>query len=466
MLASLSTASPAAVRMSASVLVSSSGRTSTNRTRSSARQLETSSRAHRRGQQDRLVLQHADERLDELARRRIAPVRVFQHEQQRTPVRPVERRAGEHRLQHDAAALRGHLWRLQHSVDRDIERFGEHREVQRALRLARSREPLQLVQLRTDAVRGLELRHLDEASQQGGEWRVVEVLGALRAQHAPALCLDPLLEFQHQPRLADAGRAVYRRDGAMAEPRALPQCVQRLLLARAPLQRQQGPQPEWRVLEFGADDGPRRGRAAHVPQFEVFRPLEARATRQLDGRLVREHRVRFGDALQPRCEVARKADRRVEPLVLGLADDHRAGRDADPELHGAPAAGIALTDPLEDGQRAHGGEVGGAIGGYGVSEVGLDAVPGVARDMTAIVGDNLPHGAEVLAHEAPQQVRVAVRRDLGRPDDVAIEDRDLSPAKGIEQRWRSALDAVSCVIRNGGHPRRLPCGLGTSRQSV
>ena len=150
------------------------------------------------------------------------------------------------------------------------------------------------------------------------------------------LILEPPAQRPNEARLADAGLARQQHHLAVALLGSLPVLEQQADLMLATDKRRQAcPVQRLEPALGGAfpDHAPRphrNGKALQGLQAE-FGELEQPAN-QLPGAGGDHHRARLGQGLQPRREVRRVADHRLlarRAFADQLADDHRAGGDAD-----------------------------------------------------------------------------------------------------------------------------------------
>ena len=159
------------------------------------------------------------------------------------------------------------------------------------------------------------------------------------------LILEPLAERPHKARLADAGLARQQHHLAVALLGPLPALEQKSDLMLAADQRRQARPMQRLEPAFGGafpDHAPslhRTGKALQSMQAEVGKIEQARRSAAGCGR--RSPRSRLGQGLQPRREVRGVADHRLlarRAFTDQLADDHRAGGDADTSRERAACA--------------------------------------------------------------------------------------------------------------------------------
>jgi hypothetical protein len=105
----------------------------------------------------------------------------------------------------------------------------------------------------------------------------------------------------------------------------------------------------------------------------------------------------------------------------------------DPHAHVdfcAKALSNALVDELdafENPERRPNGANGIIFMGHRVAEIGHDAVPKELRNMSFVAADRVAADPLVTGQQVTQILRIEALRKLCRADDVAKQDRELTP---------------------------------------
>ena len=353
--------------------------------------------------------------LDQVEQRRLCPVHVLEHEQQRAL-------AGE-RLEEATDGPR--------ALACGCRALGEPDQFEYSLR-----DELRVLGLCQDGSHIQSLDHLAERQVR----RALAVGDAAAGQHRRVL-LDERDQLVGEARLADAGLADDGHD------------LRRRLALRL---LEDGEQPLKLVL---AADELRLQIAGHGRRSRDELEQPEGRQRRLLARLDGLHADGVADELERRRAEHDRAGRRrlLDPLgdvdgiardeasVPGIADVHVARVDSDAQLE--PEAVLAL-DRFAEGGHGCAGVDGGPDGAQRVvlvrdryAEDGHHRVADELLDRAAVTLDRPPGGGEVAVEHAPQRLRVERLRELGRLDEVGEEDRDrLTPFLEHERSGERRLE--------------------------
>ena len=270
-------------------------------------------------------------------RQRVGPVEVLDDDELRPTLGP-----GDQHLQHRVERLALALLRLHQAraVDRIANAVVPRQEGQDLDRFLgrRSLDPHQrtpnLVGLQGDPLGGLEIELLAERVDKGMERPRVAARHALEDMRVAGSRLHLASEVGDQPRLADAGVAGDMEDLARSRLRAVPIGAADGKLQIAPGQRRL--RAALARSMAAALRLPQRDGVVETLQRPALQALIVeRAAGQPVGVLGDHDCVRLGLLLDACGQRRRDADDVLElgdPGILGLHDDHLAGRDADPDL--------------------------------------------------------------------------------------------------------------------------------------
>jgi hypothetical protein len=386
------------------------------------------------GREFRTVGEHGKERdvahpRDQLAkhfqRARVRPVKVFEQEQRRSGVRD---RLDEVHQRPDGLLLlpaRAHRQEPVPVLEGKRQDRREQREITGRPGKTTDDERLELVQAgRRGLVPGVG-QHSLEARGDRLEGAVEVIWRALEPQRTRPVRLQQLAERPNEPALADSRFAGQRDHLALAgagHPPPLQQASE-LLLAT----------DQWRHRLTGCRIEAAHGRA--LPQHSIGAggradPLQCLFTQVfvLEGAA--------GEALHPPThqDLARRGDR-LEPgrEVHGLAhraalrggDDHHSGRNADPYPQAPGHGDLQPPQGVQDLQPRADGALGLALVRERKAEERHDPVPQALEDVAVVPGDTSGARILVLPDDAVQDLRVDSTGELGEPDHIAEQDREL-----------------------------------------
>ena len=285
---------------------------------------------------------------------------------------------------------------------------------------------LELVERR---IGGLAARELERALEvvDGRPERAVHVVRrALQAQRARALAFEALAQRAERAALADAGLAREQHHLALAVLRERPALEQQADLLLAADERGQALlrgrlEPARGLADTDDAVRTRRLRDALELRLAEVNVVEA-AAREAPHALAHDDVVGRRDALQPRREVHRLAER----TFLGRRHDDQAGRDADAHLQRAGFGQVEPADRLDDLEPGANRAFGLALVRERVAEERDHAVAEALEKVALVAGDAHRAGVFVAADHALQHLGVDAAGELGEADHVAKEHRELA----------------------------------------
>jgi hypothetical protein len=151
---------------------------------------------------------------------------------------------------------------------------------------------------------------------------------------------------------------------------------------------------------------------------------------QPSGRLADHNAARRGECLQSRGEARRLADHRLllsRPLADQLADHDQAGGDPDPRRERSARRRLQTRQRIDNRKPRPDRPLGLVLVRRGPAEVRQHAVAHVLGDMPAPTFDHRRAAAMVGAEHLRHVLRVELRRQLGRADEVDEHYRQLPP---------------------------------------
>ena len=296
--------------------------------------------------------------------------------------------------------------------------------------------------------------------------RIAVVRRALKLQGGVGFGGDAISQSLDHPRLADAGITLDQEDPARGGLGLVPQRHQQIDFRLTIDQGREAVrlrcvEPCFDVAD--TDDPPDLdGLVEPLKLMLAHRSIFEGIAQQL-ARVVGDHdRVRRRQGLKACRQVRGRTDDR---LVAGrfvadhFARDDQPGRHADADgkseivVPRQPEPG----DALDDGERRIGCPLGDIFLRGRIAEQHQNAVAHIARHMPAMAGDDVVAGAAVRAEHIEKVFRVHGLGELGRSDEIAEHDRQLTPL-GLQRPQAAAVGdgakAMSCILSRGHSSHR------------
>ena len=366
-----------------------------------------------------------DEDFLQLDRGRVAPVRVFDDQEQRVLARAACH-PPEQRLEDLLLALQGSS-RLRGALVGERHQRRDPRQVLLVLWSSDGEHPLQGGELLLDRILSAEIRARDTVDHRIEGRR--SVIGRTEILDRHRFLAHAVAHMADQARLADAGLADDRDDAAVSPSRDLPDIHDRLPLAPTANERAlPGMTQRLEAIRhrLGAGDAPRPhrpGKSLQLARAEIS-DLEEVA-RERPGHLRDDDRVRLGHLLQPRCEDHGFADDRrlVEDAFV---DRHQAGRDTNAHAQRHAACRYRFADSLDNAKCGADRPLRFGVMRARIAEEDQRPVAAQLRHMALERADDVVAAAHEGADDLVVLLRVERVRHPGRIDDVAEHRGKLS----------------------------------------
>ncbi len=393
------------------------------------------------------MLDLADGAAEQLERRRIDPVNVFENEQHRLEAGEAVELADQRLDRKVLLPLRGQLQFRIAPLGRQRQERGVQADVAEAAGSTAREQGFQLPELALGRVLDVEPRRELDLADDRIEWAVGVMRRALVGDRDVLVGPHVVAQGPGDARFSDAGLAADQRDLAGPVLGPLPQRHQlaQLFLPADELGELLGVKgiksAHHRALAGDAPD--RHGLCDSLERLQAA-ILDREDPAEEPQRARGDHdRIGLGNLLQAGRQIGRLSDDRLllrRAFPDGFPDDHRTGRNADAHLQPLARRQDDLADPRDHVQaRAH-RPFGLALVGLRIAEIRENPVAHIFGDVTARAGDDPRTCILERADERAQILRIELRCKRRRPDQIAEQHRQL-PALCVPRRGGNGLGA-------------------------